>query len=198
MAYRKSSCNTKRVLLIFGNSRAGLAIARSLSEMGAKVHNVRSAINKTEIDYSNSISKSIYLGNVFSDFYGVLSGLSEILNDFDIVVPANDAAYELSFKLKHLAQKRQFSELPEEKNYRLVSDKFLIHREFSDLFTTCLHLDGLSLQQMELIVKQLDRYEIISFQEATDIAPPAYVPQNISQNITRYLVCGFRGLRGLI
>lgn len=68
----------------------------------------------------------------------------------------------------------------------------------SGVFTTCLHLDGLSLQQMELIVKQLDRYEIISFQEATDIAPPAYVPQNISQNITRYLVRGFRGLRGLI
>ena len=89
--------------------------------------------NKTEIDYSNSISKSIYLGDIFSDFNGVFSGLSEILDNFDIVIPINDAAYELSFKLKHLATKSQFKHLPEEKNYRLVSDKFLIHKEFYDL-----------------------------------------------------------------
>tara|TARA_X000000368_G_C23058410_1_gene725336 strand:- start:1020 stop:2642 length:1623 start_codon:yes stop_codon:yes gene_type:complete len=134
MDYKKLSLNSKRVLLIFGNSRAGLSIARSISEIGAEVHNVRSTKNKTEIDYSNSISKSIYLGDIFSDFNGVFSGLSEILDNFDIVIPVNDAAYELSFKLKHLATKSQFKHLPEEKNYRLVSDKFLIHKEFYDLF----------------------------------------------------------------
>ena len=100
MDYKKLSLNSKRVLLIFGNSRAGLSIARSISEIGAEVHNVRSTKNKTEIDYSNSISKSIYLGDIFSDFNGVFSGLSEILDNFDIVIPVNDAAYELSFKLK--------------------------------------------------------------------------------------------------
>ena len=92
--------------------------------------------NKTEIDYSNSISKSIYLGDIFSDFHQVFSSLSEIIDDFDVIVPVNDAAYELSFKLKHLAKKSQFTELPEEENYRLVSDKFQIHREFSDLFAS--------------------------------------------------------------
>ena len=136
MKYKKLSLNSKRILLIFGNSRAGLAIARSLSEIGAEVHNVRITKNKTEIDYSNSISKSIYLGDIFSDFHQVFSSLSEIIDDFDVIVPVNDAAYELSFKLKHLAKKSQFTELPEEENYRLVSDKFQIHREFSDLFAS--------------------------------------------------------------
>lgn len=134
MNYKNLSLNSKRILLIFGNSRAGLAIARSLSALGAEVHNVRISKNKTEIDYSNSITKTIYMGDVFSDFYGVFSSLSQIVNDFDIIVPINDAAYELSFKLKHLAKKSQFAKLPKEKNYRLVSDKFQIHLEFSDLF----------------------------------------------------------------
>ena len=134
MDLNKLSLNSKRVLLIFGNSRAGLAISRSISEIGAEVHNVRSTKNKTEIDYSNSISKSIYVGDIFSDFNGVLHGLSEILDNYDLVIPVNDAAYELSFKLTHLATKFQFKHLPEEKKYRLVSDKYLIHREFSDLF----------------------------------------------------------------
>lgn len=132
--YNESSLNMKRVLLIFGNSRAGLAIARSIAEMGGIVHHVRSTKNRTEIDHSNSITKSVYLGNVFADFNGVFCSLLEILEDFDIVVPVNDAAYELSFRLKQFAQRHQFSELPEEKSYRLVSDKFLIHTVFSDLF----------------------------------------------------------------
>ncbi|MDB9997738.1 hypothetical protein OAE05_05255, partial [Gammaproteobacteria bacterium] len=63
------------------------------------------------------------------------------------------------------------------------------------VFTTCFHLDGLSMQQMELIAHQLDRYKVISFQEAIDIEPPVYIPQNISQNISRRLVLGFRGLK---
>ena len=66
------------------------------------------------------------------------------------------------------------------------------------VFTTCFHLDGLSMQQMELIALQLDRYKVISFQEAIDIEPPVYIPQNISQNISRRLVLGFRGLKGLV
>jgi hypothetical protein len=66
------------------------------------------------------------------------------------------------------------------------------------VFTTCLHLDSLSVQQMELIGRQLDRHEVIPFQEAIDIEPPAYIPQNISQYVTRHVVRGFRGLRSLV
>tara|TARA_X000000368_G_C23058410_1_gene725335 strand:- start:290 stop:1027 length:738 start_codon:yes stop_codon:yes gene_type:complete len=68
----------------------------------------------------------------------------------------------------------------------------------SGVFTTCLHLDGLSLQQMELIAHRLNHYEVIPFQQAIDIVPPVYIPQNISQNITRSLVRGFRGMRKLV
>jgi hypothetical protein len=66
------------------------------------------------------------------------------------------------------------------------------------VFTTCFHLDRLSLHQIELITHQLDRYEIIPFQEAISITPPAYISQNVSQFITRSLVHGFRDLRSLI
>lgn len=71
------------------------------------------------------------------------------------------------------------------------------HGLSSGVYTTCLHLDSLNLQQMKLLVHQLDRYKVISFQEATGIAHPAYIPQNISQFVSRSLVRGYRGLRSL-
>ncbi len=66
------------------------------------------------------------------------------------------------------------------------------------VYTTCLHLNSLSFQQMELLVRQLDRYKVISFQEAASEAHPRYISQNISQFISRSIVYGFRGLRSLI
>lgn len=66
------------------------------------------------------------------------------------------------------------------------------------VFTTCIHLDSLSFEQMELIVHQLDRYDVIPFQEAVSMSHPVYIPQSISNYITRFFVRGFRGLRGLI
>ena len=144
----KTSLQHPRVLLIFGNTRGGLAITRSLAKIGCEVHHVRIDHFKGAIDYSNTIKTSFFLGNVFSEFYDVLCQLNEIVNDFDVVVPVNDAAYELCFRLRKIVKGSQFESLPEESSYRLVSDKFLIHRVFADLFKTSdLRLNNMFLNE---------------------------------------------------
>ena len=66
------------------------------------------------------------------------------------------------------------------------------------VYTTCLHLDSLDRTQIKLIFDSLSRYQVISFDEATDIEPPGQSISNLSQYLTHALVKGFRGFRSLI
>ena len=65
------------------------------------------------------------------------------------------------------------------------------------VYTTCFHLDSLDRTQIKLIFDSLSRHQVISFDEAANIEPPLESISNLSQHLTRVLIKGFRGLRGV-
>lgn len=68
------------------------------------------------------------------------------------------------------------------------------HGLHAGIYTTCLHLDRLSFRELKDIAQKLYRYDIIPFQEAVNIIPPFYVPQTVTQCLSRSFVSGYRSL----
>jgi predicted deacetylase len=164
----------------------------------------------------DSHGDTIFLGNTRSEFAGLtyqeqlirLSSGKRLLEERGFSIDTFMApGHSFDMTTVHCLKELGFKYITDGYNlwpYSLNGLKFIPqlfsspHGIRAGVYSTCFHLDGLSLQEMELIGRQLDRYEVIPFQEAVKIKPPAYIPQSISQYVTRCLVHGYRDLRSLV
>lgn len=125
-----------KLLIIFGNSRSGLAIARSYSAAGHMVYHLRQTTEKSEIDYSNAIQGSFFLASPIFKFSLLQSLFRDFHSSFEYLVPVNDMAYELLYSTG-ISDHSKYHFIPQLDSYRKSNNKFLVNNIFSDLFAKC-------------------------------------------------------------
>ena len=91
--------NSRNILLLGSNDRAGLAICRALGHAGHRVSILRLAAQRTPADHSRFCAESLYIGAPDSSVSDYLAKLTELLRSrrYDYLVPIDDLACELTY-----------------------------------------------------------------------------------------------------